>query len=190
MAAAKSFTTWTVVGVVALIALWSLTTYNALVTSRENVDTSWRQVETQYQRRFDLIPSLVNTVRGAANFEQSTLTQVTEARTKWLGAGGDRAQQVEAAQEADSALARLLVSVESYPQLQATQAFRDLMVQLEGTENRITVARLDYNNEVRDYNLMVRRVPSNILAGIFGFDAEPGFEAAEGAEIAPEVQFD
>lgn len=188
----KSIWKLLLIAAIVLVGLWTYTTYNALVTERENVDTSWNQVETQYQRRFDLIPNLVSTVRGAANFEQETLTAVTEARTQWLDANenDDRAAQVQAAQQTESALARLLVTVESYPQLQATQAFENLMVQLEGTENRISVARMDYNNVVRDYNLRVKRFPGNILAGMFKFESEPGFESTEGSENAPSVDFD
>lgn len=188
----KSLWKLIIIAAIVLTGLWTYTTYNTLITERENVNTSWNQVETQYQRRFDLIPNLVSTVRGAANFEQDTLTAVTEARTQWLNANenNDRAGQVAAAQQTESALARLLVSVESYPQLQATQAFENLMVQLEGTENRISVARMDYNNTVRDYNLRVKRFPGNILAEMFGFETEPGFESTPGSENAPSVNFD
>ncbi|UPA22017.1 LemA family protein [Candidatus Peribacteria bacterium] len=173
-----------------LLAAWVFSSYNGLVTQKENVDNSWRQVETQYQRRFDLVPNLVSTVKGAANFEQSTLTAVTEARTQWLNAGGNREAGVLAAQNLDSALSRLLVSVEAYPQLQATQAYRDLMTQLEGTENRIATARKDYNDVVRDYNIRVRTFPGNIVASFFGYVPEAGFQSTPGAETAPSVQFD
>jgi LemA protein len=184
---------WIVIGVIVLgVILWGFSMYNTLITERENVDTSWRQVETQYQRRFDLIPNLVSTVRGEADFEQDTLTQVTNARTQWLNANqsGDRDAQVAATEQTESALARLLVTVESYPQLRATQAFENLMVQLEGTENRIATARRDYNEAVRIYNLKVKRFPGNIFAGLFGFDAEPGFQSDDGSEDAPDVNFD
>lgn len=172
-----------------LLILWAFSGYNSLVTERQNVDTSWSQVETQYQRRFDLVPNLVSTVRGAANFEQETLTAVTAARTQWMDADS-REEQVSAAGSFDSALSRLLVTVEAYPQLQATQAFRDLMTQLEGTENRIATSRRDYTEAVRTYNLTVRRFPGLILAAIFGYDAEPEFDAAPGSETAPTVNFD
>jgi LemA protein len=192
MAATRSFWKYGIIVVIVLLGLWAFSSYNGLVTERENVDTSWRQVETQYQRRYDLIPNLVNTVQGSADFEQETLTAVTEARTQWQSASaeGDREEQVAAAQQTESALARLLVTVEAYPQLTSTAAFRDLMAQLEGTENRISVARMDYNNAVREYNLLVKRFPGNIMAGLFGFDDEPGFESDEGAEDAPPVEFD
>ena len=180
---------WVLVGVVVLVLLWIFSGYNRLVTQRENVTTAWSHVEAQYQRRFDLVPNLVNTVKGAANFEQSTLQGVTEARTKWLGSGGDRPKQIAAAEQFDSALSRLLVTVESYPQLKATQAFSDLMTQLEGTENRITVARNDYNDAVRSYNLTVKTFPGNILASSFGYAPEQFFESTEGADKAPAVTF-
>lgn len=192
MASMKSPWAIGIIAVLVLGVLWIFSSYNGLITERENVDTAWRQVETQYQRRFDLIPNLVNTVKGEAAFEQDTLTAVTEARTRWLNASaeGSREDQVAAAQETDSALARLLVTVESYPQLRATQAYENLMVQLEGTENRIAVSRKDYNDSVRNYNLRVRRFPGNIAAAIFGFEAEEGFQSAPGSEDAPSVNFE
>lgn len=184
----KSGVLLVIIGIVVVVGVWMAGGYNSLVSQSEQLDAQWNQVETQYQRRVDLIPNLVSTVSGAANFEQETLTAVTEARTRWLNASG-REEQVDAAQDVQSALSRLLVTVESYPQLQATQAFRDLMVQLEGTENRVATARRDYNLAVQSYNLTVRRFPGNILAGIFGFDVAEGFEADEGAEDAPSVSF-
>lgn len=178
-----------VLGVVILLILWVWSGYNGLIREKANVDGMWAQVETQYQRRFDLVPNLVSTVKGAAQFEQSTFTAVTEARTKWMNAGGDRGQQIAAATGFDSALSRLLVTVEAYPQLQATQAFRDLMTQLEGTENRIATARRDFNGAVQSYNVLVKVFPRNILAGVFGFSAEPFFASDEGADKAPAVNF-
>jgi len=165
---------YAVLGIAVLFVIWMFSGYNGLVVARENVDNEWRQVETQYQRRFDLIPNLVNTVKGAASFEQDTLTAVTEARSQFQNAGS-RSEQVSAATSFDSALSRLLVTVEAYPQLQATQAFRDLMVETSGTENRIAVARKDYNDAVASYNVKVKRFPTNILAGLFGHSAAPGF---------------
>jgi len=176
-------------GIALVLVLWLWSGYNGLVTSKETVDASWAQVETQYQRRFDLIPNLVNTVKGAAKFEQETFIQVTEARTRWLGAGS-RSERIEAAQGLEPALARLLVTFESYPQLQATQAYRDLLAQLEGTENRIAVARRDYNEEVRRYNVLVKRFPRLILARLFGYVPETFFDETPGAEKAPTVQFE
>jgi LemA protein len=178
-----------IVGIAVLLVLWVWSGYNGLVTSKGQVEGQWAQVETQYQRRADLVPNLVSTVKGAANFEQETLTAVTNARTQWLNAG-TRGEQINAAQGFDSALSRLLVSVEAYPELQATQAFRDLMTQLEGTENRIAVARKDFNEAVQTYNVKVRRFPTNVLAGMFGFDAEAFFDAAPGSENAPSVNFE
>lgn len=192
-----SRTLWIVLGIIAVLLLWVWSGYNGLIGSQGNVQAEWANVETTYQRRFDLVPNLVNTVKGAANFEQQTLLSVTEARTKWLnasaGASADptaaRTAQVAAAQQFDSALARLLVTVEAYPQIQGTQAFRDLMTQLEGTENRIAVARRDYNQAVMRYNIRVRRFPGNILAGVFGFGTEESFESQPESENAPAVNF-
>ena|SRR3989338_1697884 len=182
-------TLWIILGIAAVFVLWLWSGYNGLISGRESVTASWAQVETQYQRRVDLVPNLVSTVKGAADFEQETFTAITEARSRWQTAPS-RNDRIAAAGEMESALSRLLVSVENYPQLQATQAFRDLMTQLEGTENRIGTARRDYNETVRSYNIRVKRFPSNILAGIFGFDEEQFFEAAEGAENAPTVDFE
>lgn len=188
--------------VVVLLVLFAgcagCSTYNSMIASEESVEQSWADVETQYQRRADLIPNLVNTVRGAADFEQETLESVTEARARATSINltaddlSDPAK-VRAFQEAQSqlsgALSRLLAVSENYPQLRATESFRDLQVQLEGTENRINVARRDYNGSVREYNTQVRRFPANIFAGIFGFDRRTPFEADEGAEEAPTVDF-
>ena len=179
-----------IIGVVALIlTAWLWTGYNGLIQSRGSLDSSWADVENQYQRRFDVIPNLVNTVKGAADFEQETFESVTQARSQWQNAG-TREEQVNAANNFDSALSRLLVTVESYPQLQATQAFRDLMTQLEGTENRIATARRDYNEAARAYNVHTQRFPTLLLARIFGFGPEAYFESAEGAETAPKVDFE
>jgi LemA protein len=153
------------------------------------VDGSWAQVETQYQRRVDLIPNLVSTVKGAAEFERSTFIEVTEARTQWMNAGS-RAEKVSAANGMEGALSRLMLTFENYPTLQATQAYRDLMTQLEGTENRITVSRRDYNEIVRIFNVRVKRFPAVLLARAFGFDPEEFFAAEEGAQDAPEVNFE
>ncbi len=173
-------------------------TYNSLVAAEEQVETSWANVETQYQRRADLIPNLVNTVQGAADFEQETLQSVTEARAKATSINiepGDLSdpQKIQQFQQAQSqlsgALSRLLAVSENYPELRATEAFRDLQAQLEGTENRITVARRDYNEAVRQYNTQIRQFPTVLVASMAGFDRRAPFEAEEGAEEAPEVQF-
>jgi LemA protein len=190
MSALKKFSwLWAILGILVLLGIWAISSYNSLVTARAAVDADWAQVETQYQRRFDLIPNLVSTVEGSADFEQDTLVQVTQARTQFLGAGS-RDEQVAAANEFDSALSLLLVTVEAYPQIQSTKAFTDLMTQLEGTENRIATARRDYNEEVQRYNVQVLRFPGSIFAAVFGFDALESFKSAEGAETAPEVNFD
>ena len=188
----RKFSPWYVVlGILVLLLIWAGVAYNGFITAKGNVTNQWAQVETQYQRRVDLVPNLVSTVKGAANFEQSTFEQVTAARSAWAQAKsiGDRGQEITAATGFDSALSRLLVTVEAYPQLQATQAFRDLMTQLEGTENRIAVARKDYNDAVFSYNVKVQRFPGVLFAKIFGFAPEKSFEASEGADQAPVVNF-
>ena len=170
-------------------------TYNGLVTSHESVNTAWSKVETQYQRRSDLIPNLVSTVKGAANFEQETLTKVIDARAKATqikvdANNPDDIAKFQAAQkEVSSSLSRLLAVAENYPQLKATDNFKDLQSQLEGTENRITVARNDFNNEAKSYNTKVKSFPTNLLAGMFGFKERPYFEAEAGSEKAPTVNF-
>ncbi len=180
-----------VLGIAVIVGIWLVVSYNGFVTARGLVDNMWAQVETQYQRRVDLVPNLVSTVKGAANFEQSTFVQVTEARSAWAQAKtvADRGQEITAAGNFDTALSRLLVTVEAYPQLQATQAFRDLMTQLEGTENRVSVARKDYNDAVFAYNIRVQHFPGVIAAKLFGFGAEKSFEAQPGSEVAPKVDF-
>ena len=176
---------------------WGVRTYNRLVTLQEGVTSQWSNVETQYQRRADLIPNFVNTVKGAANFEQQTLTQVIEARAKATQVTIDptkmteaNIQQFQAAQgEVSSALGRLMVVMEQYPELKATQNFRDLQVELEGTENRIAVERRKFNEVAQAFNTTIRRFPQNFIAGMFGFTAKPYFESQEGADQAPKVQF-
>jgi LemA protein len=190
-----------IVGFLALVVLgivsWGTKIYNNMVTMNEGVTSQWGNVETAYQRRSDLIPNFVNTVKGAANFEQTTLTQVIEARSKATSVTIDptkmtaeNMQQFQQAQgQVSSALSRLMVVVEQYPELKATQNFRDLQVELEGTENRISVERRKFNEVALSYNAYVKRFPQNFIAGIFGFQAKPYFEAVEGAEKAPEVKF-
>ena len=175
-------------------------TYNNLVTADEQVENAWSNVEAAYQRRADLIPNLVNTVQGAADFEQETLTAVTEARTRAANielSGDDlndpgRVQEFLQAQNQLAAATGSLINLvrEDYPELGATEAFRDLQVQLEGTENRINTERGRYNEAVRTYNTRVRSFPTNIVAGLTGFDRRTPFEAEAGAEDAPEVSFD
>ena len=172
-------------------------TYNNLVVQEEQVQQQWAQVETQYQRRADLIPNLVNTVKGYADFEQETLTEVIEARSRATSVNVNQEdlspeaiQQFQQAQEGlSSALSRLMVVVERYPDLKANQQFQQLQVQLEGTENRIAVARRNFNQSVQGYNTFLRQFPRNMIAGMYGFERKGYFEAAEGAEQVPEVQF-
>ena len=182
-----------------VIGLFFWGTYNRLVTLDQNVNKKWGDVQTVYQRRADLIPNLVNTVQGAANFEKSTVVEVTNARAS-VGrvqldpnkAPTDAAQleQFQAAQgQLSSALSRLLVVVERYPELKANQNFLGLQAQLEGTENRISVERNNFNGAVQDFNTAVRRFPTNVIAGMFGFSPRPFFAAQAGAERAPTVNF-
>jgi LemA protein len=173
-----------------------ITSYNRLVELEEGVDSAWSQVENVYQRRADLVPNLVATVKGAKEFEQDTLTQVVEARAKVGQVNFDQApdagqlEQFEAAQsQLSSALSRLLVVVERYPELKATEAFRDLQAQLEGTENRIAVERRRFNDATMNYNKTRRRFPTVLLASIMGFGDKPYFKASEGAEEPPKVEF-
>ncbi len=179
------------------IVMWGTKAYNNMVTLQEGVTSQWGNVESQYQRRADLIPNFVNTVKGAANFEQETLTRVIEARAKATQVTIDptkmtaaNLQQFQAAQgELSSALSRLMVVVEQYPELKATQNYRDLQVTLEGTENRIAVERRKFNEVAQSFNTFIRRFPQNFIAGMFGFSSKPYFEAMEGADKAPQVQF-
>ena len=183
--------------IVLAVVLWGTKVYNGMVTMQETVTSQWGNVETSYQRRSDLIPNFVNTVKGAANFEQTTLTQVIEARSKATSVTIDptkmtaeNMQQFQQAQgQLSSALSRLMVVVEQYPQLKATQNFRDLQVTLEGTENRISVERRKFNEVALTYNTYIRRFPQRFLTGMFGFQIKPYFEAEKGAEKAPEVKF-
>jgi len=163
-------------------------TYNRLVSASEQVNEQWAQIESQLQRRYDLIPNLVETVRGYAGHEQEVFTAVAEARAKLAGAATTSAR-VEAANQLESALARLLVIVERYPELRANEQFNRLMDELAGTENRINVARMRYNEAVKQYNRMIRSFPTVLLAGMLGFGERPYFQAQEGAETAPRVDF-
>ncbi|MBI2463658.1 LemA family protein [Candidatus Peregrinibacteria bacterium] len=178
-----------VLAVVLVIGLYVWTTYNRILVNNENVNTQWSQVEAQYQRRFDLIPNLVESVRGILQQEQSVFIAIAEARTRYSGAVNIN-DKVQAANQMESALSRLLVIVENYPQLQSYQNVQDLMAQLEGTENRVSVERMRFNEIIRVYNLSVKRFPSRIVAGLFAFDERTYFEAAAGAETAPRVDLD
>jgi LemA protein len=186
-----------VIVILVLLGMFGCNKYNGLVKLDENVKNKWGAVQSQYQRRADLIPNLVSTVKGAANFEQTTLTQVIEARAKATqitvnpdDLSPEKIQQFQQAQgQLSTALGRLLAVAEAYPQLKANQNFLDLQAQLEGTENRITVARNDFNNSVNEYNGTVRAFPNNLIAGIAGFQQKGYFQAQPGSENAPKVQF-
>lgn len=181
--------TWPVIiGVlVVLVAVYAGGKYNGLVTQNEAIDTQWAQVESQYQRRFDLIPNLVASVQGAMKQEQSVFTAIADARTRYAGAATTEAKAA-AATEVESALGRLLVVMENYPQLASIGTVQSLMAELAGTENRVSVERMRYNELVRDYNVSVKTFPGALVARVFGFDARTMFEAAEGAEVAPKVE--
>ena len=192
--------TLVIVIIVALVVIFGgcgVSKYNGIVQKDEVVKNKWGAVQSQYQRRADLIPNLVSTVKGAANFEKETLTQVIEARAKATqitvnanDLSPEKIQQFQQAQgQLSAALGRLLAVSESYPELKANQNFLDLQAQLEGTENRITVARNDYNEAVNGYNSSIRTFPNNIVAGFGGFQAKTYFEADQAAKTAPKVQF-
>jgi LemA protein len=186
-----------IVAVLALLLIGGCNSYNGFVSAEEDVEKTWADVQSQYQRRADLIPNLVNTVKGAADFEKSTLESVVNARAKATSVNIDPSnlspealQQFQAAQgELSSSLGRLLVTVERYPELKANSNFRDLTAQLEGTENRITVARDRFNEESTDYNKKIRRFPNSFFASVFGFDEKAQFQAQAGSENAPTVEF-
>ncbi|MGF7215818.1 LemA protein [Spirosoma lacussanchae] len=192
-----SRTTIIVVAVLLILGVYGCSSYNGLVTKDTQVENAWANVQTQYQRRADLIPNLVRTVQGAANFEKSTLSAVIQARANATGINlnadqltPENIQKFQAAQDQLSgSLSRLLAVAESYPQLKATQNFSELQAQLEGTENRITVARNDFNGVATSYNQSVRSFPNNIFAGVFGFQRKGLFEASQAAQSAPTVQF-
>ena len=183
--------------VLAIIVMWGVSGYNGMVSMDEGVQGKWADVETQYQRRADLIPNLVNTVKGYAAHEKETLAAVVQARSEATSVKIDptnmTAEQMAQYQKAQngvtSALGKLLVVVEKYPDLKANQNFLELQAQLEGTENRITVARRDFNEAAKAYNTTIRKFPKNILAGMFGFEKKAYFEAQEGSEKAPVVEF-
>lgn len=183
--------------VIALVAIWGISSYNGLVSMDENVSNYWANVETQYQRRSDLIPNLVNTVKGYAKHESETLESVMAARSQATQVKIDPSnctpQQLAAYQKAQgdvtTALGKLLAITENYPDLKANQNFLELQSQLEGTENRINVARKDFNDTAKKYNTSLRRFPRNIIASMFGFEKRNYFEAEAGAEKAPKVEF-
>ena len=185
---------WIWIGVVAVVVIFFYATYNGFVNKEEGLKTAWSNVETQYQRRADLIPNLVNTVKGYAAHESQTFEAVTEARAKANLSADDLtpeklAEFQQAQAQVRSALGRLIAVSESYPDLKANQNFLELQAQLEGTENRIAVARKDFNAAAQQYNVSVRRFPANLVARMFGFGQKPYFESAEGAAAAPQVTF-
>jgi len=187
-----------VLGIVVILVFWGCSGYNGLVKQDENVKNAWNNVQAEYQKRSDLVGNLVNTVKGAANFEQNTLTAVVEARAKATSVQvnaenltPEKLAEFQAAQgQLTSSLSRLLVSVEAYPQLTATQGFRDLQGQLEGIENSIKDSRRKFNDEVNVYNTKVRSFPVNLIAGMAGFHTKEGFKADVGAEKKVDVNFD
>jgi LemA protein len=190
--------TWIIIiAVIAVIAVYGVSSYNSMVSQEEAVGTAWSNVENQYQRRADLIPNLVNTVKGYAAHEKETFDAVVSARAKatqtTVSIDDLTPEKMEAYQRAQgevgSALSRLLAVTENYPELKANENFQTLQAQLEGTENRISVERRNFNDVAREYNTSIRRFPKNIFAGMFGFEKRPYFEAQEGTEKAPEVKF-
>lgn len=177
-----------IVALIVIAAMLVVPKYNSLVTGEEKVDAAWAQVENQLQRRFDLVPNLVNTVKGYAEHEEEIFTQIADARTQY-GNANTVEETADANNELSSALSRLLVVVENYPNLKADVQFTRLMDELAGTENRLTVARKDYNDTVQQFNNDVRRFPGNLIAGMFSFEQKDYFEIKEGVEEAPAVDF-
>lgn len=183
---------WVLV-ILVVIVLWIWVTYNSIIVASINVDNKWAQVQTQYQRRFDLIPRLVNTTIAYANFEQNTLTEITQLRSQvgqlnsqWQSTS-DVSQESQIATQADSAISRLLAIFENYPNLRTVETVRALQDELAGTENRVAVARMDYNNAVRDYNTAIKIFPASLIANMFGFKEKSYFQAVSGAENSPGV---
>lgn len=177
-----------ILAIVIMLVVWGFSSYNGLVTANEVVDGQWAQVETQYQRRFDLIPNLVESVKGIMAQEQDIFKALADARTRYSGATSVN-EKALAAGQVESALGRLLVISENYPQLKSSETVQTLMAQLEGTENRVSVERTRFNDSVREYNLKTKRIPSVIFAKLFGFDERAYFESVEGSENVPTVDF-
>ena len=179
---------WIIIAIIAILAIGVVSQYNNLVTLETSVDAKWAQVENQLQRRADLIPNLVNTVKGYASHEERVFSEIASARSRLLSAG-DPSAKMEANNSLDLAVGRLLAIAESYPELKADKSFVRLQDELAGTENRIAVERMRYNESVQEWNRTVRRFPTVVIARLFGKDARPFFEAAESAKEVPEVKF-
>ncbi|MEK7642033.1 MAG: LemA family protein [Patescibacteria group bacterium] len=176
-----------IVALLVVLGIYSWSSYNSLVAQQESVTAQWQQVETQYQRRFDLIPNLVASVKGVLTQEQTVFGDIADARTRYSGAQTVN-EKVAATAQVESALSRLLVIVENYPTLKSSETVRDLMTQLEGSENRIAVERGRFNDGVRNFNTTIKKFPKNMFAAVFGFDEVKYFEAEIGAESAPKVE--
>jgi len=175
-----------ILGALLLIGLYTISTYNGLVALNENVDNQWAQVESQYQRRYDLIPNLVESVKGVMKQEKDVFTAIADARTRYSGATSV-SDKAAATTEVEGALSRLLVVMENYPQLRSVETVTNLMSQLEGTENRISVERMRFNEMVKSFNVTTKRFPTNIFANMLGYQERPYFEAVSGSETAPKV---
>jgi len=175
-----------VLAVVVLAAVWFIGTYNSLVSLNQAVDNQWAQVQTQYQRRVDLIPNLVNTAKGYMQFEKSLLEQITALRSQWMSAATVD-DKVRYGSSLDTALGRLLAVYENYPDLKSITTIASLMDELAGTENRISVERMRFNDRIKDYNTAIKLFPTNVIAGMFGFKERPYFQAQPGSEIVPKV---
>ncbi len=184
---------WVIIAVILILlillpAVFAISTYNQLVGMDEFIDANWKQVENSMQRRYDLIPNLVEVTKGYASHEEKVFTEIANARAR-IGQGGNREEIMNANEELSGALSRLLVLSESYPQLQASDQFVRLQDELAGTENRLAVSRQDYNNSVKNFNQKIRRFPINLFAGALGFETQPYFEMNEAAKEAPQVKF-
>lgn len=193
----KRYTGYIVGGILVVLGIFLIVTYNGLVKKEEKVKNQWAEVQNAYQRRMDLIPNLVNVVKGAAEYEKTTLEKVVEARAKAASINVSNTnvtadsynQQAQAQDELASSANRLIATIEKYPELRGTEAFVGLQVQLEGTERRIKVARKDFNESIQNYNTSVRGFPASMVAGLFGFKAKDGFKADAGTDKATEIKF-
>lgn len=184
----KNKTLLIIIGVVALFAVYGFTTYNGMISKEADVDAQWANVESKLQRRYDLVPNLVNSVEGSMKQEKEVFGDISEARSKMAGASTVK-ETAAASNEMETALSRLLVVMENYPELKSNENVKTLMTQLESTENRISVERDRYNKAVKNYNVSIRKFPKSLIANMTGFEQKDYFEAQEGAEKAPEVNF-